>query len=151
MSRVTADKIRAKEQIKQPSTERAPAKKLRSASETNPALYLQLANFARSAIQSTGSCSAPRRRFSWNGGFENHKLTQAKTAEATQPKKERHRMIHDPETARLEEARIAKTPWKKWGPYLSERQWGTVREDYSPDGNAWDYFTHDVAGGRADC
>ena len=31
-------------------------------------------------------------------------------------------------------------PWKKWGPYLSERQWGTVREDYSADGNAWDYF-----------
>ena len=33
--------------------------------------------------------------------------------------------------------------WKRWGPYLSERQWGTVREDYSADGNAWDYFTHD--------
>ena len=36
-------------------------------------------------------------------------------------------------------------PWKKWGPYLSERQWGTVREDYSEGGNAWDYFTHDQA------
>ena len=36
-------------------------------------------------------------------------------------------------------------PWKKWGPYLSERQWGTVREDYSQDGNAWDYFSHDQA------
>src|SRR6266581_1820339 len=35
--------------------------------------------------------------------------------------------------------------WKKWGPYLSERQWGTVREDYSPHGNAWDYFPHDHA------
>jgi hypothetical protein len=58
-------------------------------------------------------------------------------------------MIHDPETARLEEARIAKTPWRKWGPYLSERQWGTVREDYSQDGNAWDYFTHDMARSRA--
>ena len=33
--------------------------------------------------------------------------------------------------------------WKRWGPYLSERQWGTVREDYSTDGNAWDYFTHE--------
>ena len=41
------------------------------------------------------------------------------------------------------------TPWKKWGPYLSERQWGTVREDYSKDGNAWDYFTHDQARSRA--
>ncbi|HWS13079.1 MAG TPA: hypothetical protein VN279_09790 [Rhodocyclaceae bacterium] len=40
-------------------------------------------------------------------------------------------------------------PWKKWGPYLSERQWGTVREDYSADGNAWNYFTHDQARSRA--
>jgi Glycosyl hydrolase family 63 C-terminal domain len=39
--------------------------------------------------------------------------------------------------------------WKKWGPYLSERQWGTVREDYSPDGNAWDYFPHEHARSRA--
>ncbi len=58
-------------------------------------------------------------------------------------------MIKDRESARLEEARIAKTPWRKWGPYLSERQWGTVREDYSQDGNAWDYFTHDQARSRA--
>jgi len=58
-------------------------------------------------------------------------------------------MIQDPESARLDEARIAKTPWRKWGPYLSERQWGTVREDYSQDGNAWDYFTHDQARSRA--
>jgi hypothetical protein len=40
-------------------------------------------------------------------------------------------------------------PWRQWGPYLSERQWGTVREDYSEDGNAWDYFTHDQARSRA--
>jgi hypothetical protein len=53
------------------------------------------------------------------------------------------------EVARLEEARTGKTAWKKWGPYLSERQWGTVREDYSEDGNAWDYFTHDHARSRA--
>ena len=39
--------------------------------------------------------------------------------------------------------------WKKWGPYLSERQWGTVREDYSEDGNAWEYFCHDQARSRA--
>ena len=43
----------------------------------------------------------------------------------------------------------AGVPWKKWGPYLSERQWGTVREDYSDDGNAWDYFSHDQARSRA--
>ena len=58
-------------------------------------------------------------------------------------------MSDNPESARLEENRIAKKPWKKWGPYLSERQWGTVREDYSVDGNAWDYFTHDQARSRA--
>jgi hypothetical protein len=53
------------------------------------------------------------------------------------------------EEIRLQEARKGKTNWKKWGPYLSERQWGTVREDYSLDGNAWDYFTHDQARSRA--
>ena len=58
-------------------------------------------------------------------------------------------MAQDQESVRLQEARTAKTPWRKWGPYLSERQWGTVREDYSPDGNAWDYFTHDQARSRA--
>ncbi len=53
------------------------------------------------------------------------------------------------EQKRLNDAREAGTPWKKWGPYLSERQWGTVREDYSEDGNAWDYFSHDQARSRA--
>ena len=53
------------------------------------------------------------------------------------------------EQARLQEARDHKSPWKKWGPYLSERQWGTVREDYSSDGVAWDYFPHDHARSRA--
>jgi hypothetical protein len=53
------------------------------------------------------------------------------------------------EIVRLEEARTGKLPWKKWGPYLSERQWGTVREDCSEDGNAWNYFTHDQARSRA--
>src|SRR5262245_25430828 len=53
------------------------------------------------------------------------------------------------EQTRLNEAREAGVPWKKWGPYLSERQWGTVREDYSDDGNAWSYFTHDQSRSRA--
>ncbi len=53
------------------------------------------------------------------------------------------------EKTRLEEARDQAVPWKKWGPYLSERQWGTVREDYSEGGNAWDYFSHDQARSRA--
>ncbi len=58
-------------------------------------------------------------------------------------------MADTAEQLRLEEARTGKAAWKKWGPYLSERQWGTVREDYSEDGNAWDYFTHDQARSRA--
>jgi hypothetical protein len=53
------------------------------------------------------------------------------------------------EHARLDEARDQSIPWRKWGPYLSERQWGTVREDYSEGGNAWDYFSHDQARSRA--
>jgi hypothetical protein len=53
------------------------------------------------------------------------------------------------EKRRLEEDRLGSRPWKKWGPYLSERQWGTVREDYSPHGTAWDYFPHDHARSRA--
>ena len=53
------------------------------------------------------------------------------------------------ESQRLQQAREATSDWKKWGPYLSERQWGTVREDYSEGGNAWDYFTHDQARSRA--
>jgi hypothetical protein len=53
------------------------------------------------------------------------------------------------EHKRLEEARTGSVPWKAWGPYLSERQWGTVREDYSENGDAWNYFTHDQARSRA--
>src|SRR5262245_622859 len=53
------------------------------------------------------------------------------------------------EEIRLAETREQKIPWKKWGPYLSERQWGTVREDYSDSGDAWNYFPHDQARSRA--
>jgi hypothetical protein len=53
------------------------------------------------------------------------------------------------EQRRLNESREKGIPWKKWGPYLSERQWGTVREDYSQDGNAWNYFSHDQSRSRA--
>ena len=58
-------------------------------------------------------------------------------------------VVDVPEQKRLNDAREAGIPWKKWGPYLSERQWGTVREDYSQDGNAWDYFSHDQSRSRA--
>ena len=53
------------------------------------------------------------------------------------------------EEERLEEDRRRKANWKRWGPYLADRQWGTVREDYSPDGNAWEYLPHDHARSRA--
>jgi hypothetical protein len=58
-------------------------------------------------------------------------------------------LIDTAEQKRLNDARETGVPWKKWGPYLSERQWGTVREDYSSDGNAWDFFPHDHARSRA--
>lgn len=54
-----------------------------------------------------------------------------------------------PEGRRLKEDRTRAKNWKRWGPYLSERQWGTVREDYSDDGNCWNYFPHDHARSRA--
>jgi len=49
----------------------------------------------------------------------------------------------------MAESRTRKKHWKRWGPYLSERAWGTVREDYSPHGNAWEYLPHDHARSRA--
>src|SRR6202051_1105464 len=53
------------------------------------------------------------------------------------------------EWRRLNEARGQGVTWRKWGPYLSERQWGTVLEDYSDNGDAWSYFSHDQARSRA--
>src|SRR5262245_17063905 len=53
------------------------------------------------------------------------------------------------EQKRLLATRQGEAPWRKWGPYLSERQWGTVREDYSSNGDAWAYFSHDEARSRA--
>jgi hypothetical protein len=67
----------------------------------------------------------------------------------TAQKAARTGIVDTTEQRRLNEAREEGIPWKKWGPYLSERQWGTVREDYSEDGNAWDYFSHDQSRSRA--
>src|ERR1700712_2433267 len=44
-----------------------------------------------------------------------------------------------------EQTRLTDSSWKKWGPYVSDRQWGSVREDYSANGDAWNYITHDMA------
>src|SRR6266498_3981574 len=62
-------------------------------------------------------------------------------------KRPRRNVTH--EELRLQEDRARKANWKRWGPYLSERQWGTVREDYSPYGTAWEYLPHDHARSRA--
>src|SRR5467141_3640531 len=70
-------------------------------------------------------------------------------AAASDEPRETATMDKSAEATRLGEARVQGLRWRKWGPYLSERQWGTVREDYSQDGNAWDYFTHDQARSRA--
>jgi hypothetical protein len=53
------------------------------------------------------------------------------------------------EHTRLQQHRLGKQPWKCWGPYLAERAWGTIREDYSPDGSAWSFLTHDMSRSKA--
>src|SRR5260370_22643386 len=53
------------------------------------------------------------------------------------------------EEKRVEQSRLRQVQWKRWGPYVSERAWGTVREDYSATGEAWDYFPHEHARSRA--
>jgi hypothetical protein len=74
---------------------------------------------------------------------------EAKTMTAAPGKPSSPSYVRTMEHERLRAARDPGVPWKKWGPYLSERQWGTVREDYSADGNAWNYFSHDQARSRA--
>jgi len=72
-----------------------------------------------------------------------------KESQAESGRKSSIEYIETTEQRRLNDAREAGVPWKQWGPYLSERQWGTVREDYSDNGNAWDYFSHDQSRSRA--
>ena len=64
-------------------------------------------------------------------------------------KTQQNQPLPSPELLRLQDHYAGQRDWLHWGPYLSERQWGTVREDYSPDGNAWSYFPHDHARSRA--
>jgi hypothetical protein len=67
-----------------------------------------------------------------------------------EPEKERHlKASAGAEAERLQEDALRQKNWKRWGPYLSERQWGTVREDYSANGTCWEYFPHDHARSRA--
>ena len=60
-----------------------------------------------------------------------------------------HPFIANAERLRMVADREGREPWRKWGPYLSERQWGTVREDYSPTGDAWDFFPYEHSHARA--
>src|SRR5215468_951062 len=96
---------------------------------------------------------SPRTCSTWSG-------RSAIAGIAAKPRSERHFglarqprdfevMVMVAENARLAEAHDGKAAWRKWGPYLSERQWGTVREDYSDSGDAWNYFSHDQARSRA--
>ena len=62
---------------------------------------------------------------------------------------EEEQKVNNSEKIRLEDDFKREKNWKRWGPYLAERQWGTVREDYSADGSAWDYFPHEHARSRA--
>ena len=64
-------------------------------------------------------------------------------AKTKRPVTAEHRRLREPSTGPV-------SPWSRWGPYVAERAWGTVREDYSENGNAWDYFSHDQARSRAD-
>jgi hypothetical protein len=73
----------------------------------------------------------------------------APTSAAETPATARHLRVVTAEHLRLEETRAKSAHWKRWGPYLSERAWGTVREDYSPGGTAWEHFPHDHARSRA--
>src|ERR1700730_7448160 len=77
-------------------------------------------------------------------GVEPMKLVEETMTGNTDPNQDK-----TAEAMRLDEARENGVPWKLWGPYLSERQWGTVREDYSESGDAWNYLTHDQARSRA--
>ncbi|GAC1398772.1 MAG: hypothetical protein NVSMB52_12350 [Chloroflexota bacterium] len=60
-----------------------------------------------------------------------------------------HLLVETAEYCRLSDTHAGRVPWHRWGPYLSQRQWGTVREDYSPNGDAWNYLGHDAARSRA--
>jgi len=79
-----------------------------------------------------------------------HRSAKSGAARATPPRSPQrpHADRRNAEETRLDQARAHSAHWRRWGPYLSERQWGTVREDYSADGTAWRYFPHDHARSR---
>src|SRR5215472_10661334 len=74
------------------------------------------------------------------GSFKKFPVTEPSGGRDMGPTEEHNRLVQSRDDA---------TPWKKWGPYLSERQWGTVREDYSEGGDAWSYFSHEQSRSRS--
>jgi hypothetical protein len=84
-----------------------------------------------------------------NANPESLSLSHTRGAGLTAVRDEPHDVASVVERTRLAQCAPDAPAWKLWGPYLSERQWGTVREDYSPHGNAWDYFPHEHARSRA--
>src|SRR5262249_34815872 len=94
------------------------------------------------------AAEATARTLEENGGGQEQEDSDVKTPKVIEAKQtvDAKQTV---EARRLTEAREQQVPWRKWGPYLSERQWGTVREDYSEKGDAWDYFTHEQARSRA--
>src|SRR5215469_14473292 len=77
-------------------------------------------------------------------------VPESKTAAATPSTSQFSSKVPSREKSRLTESFVGPVaPWRKWGPYVSERSWGGVREDYSPYGTAWDFLTHDMARSKA--
>src|SRR5215831_18582415 len=99
------------------------------------------------ACQSTGA----GQNLCYRSGKRAHEPSDGPIAcgRGTLPDETSRKTTKSDEQRRLDEARENGVPWKQWGPYLSERQWGTVREDYSENGDAWNYFSHDQARSRA--
>src|ERR1044071_8627606 len=92
--------------------------------------------------------AASRRRGAWPRCYELlENSMEARRAQSAEPRSDASHV--SAEQQRLAQCTAQDPAWKKWGPYLSERQWGTVREDYSPDGTAWDFFPHDHARSRS--
>jgi len=84
-----------------------------------------------------------------SSGLRDAEVRAAAGGSANEPKREATKPVVTAEEKRLQDAEARLGHWKRWGPYLSERQWSTVREDYSPYGNAWEFFPHDHARSRA--
>src|SRR6266852_2919108 len=103
------------------------------------------------SCSSGGWCWRDRARPAWTASSSSDSPPTRRRARPGSPRRAppSQAMTIGAERRRLDEDTRREKNWKRWGPYLSDRQWGTVREDYSPDGAAWEYFPHDHARSRA--